>query len=229
MTETKALFVGTALVLALGACTDPVGDAPRATVAEAAPAPADEPADKPADKPTGQPADGEADDDARAAGFTFNQEGSRIDFVGAKVTKKHDGGFKGFSGTIEAPDGELRDAKVNVEIDMSTVFTDTEKLTGHLKSEDFFDVAKFPKATFTSTSITPSSDGTSTVTGELTMHGVTKQISFPATLALTEEGATAKAEFGINRKDFGIVYPGAPDDLIRDEVLLKLDVAAKKQ
>ncbi len=107
-------------------------------------------------------------------------------------------------------------------------YTDNPKLTGHLQSADFFDVAKFPTARFTSTSIAQGKDGTTTVTGDLTMHGVTQRISFPAQVTQSGDLATATAAFGINRKDFGLVYPGMPDDLIKDEVLLKLDVQARR-
>lgn len=207
--------VAAASALALAGCSDPVGDKPRATVSEAK-APAAAPA-------------GESDTPKDLVRYAFTQDGSAIGFVGAKVTGKHDGGFKAFSGTVEATAGKLEGAKVDVEIDMASIFTDTERLTGHLKSADFFEVEKFPKSRFTSTSITRNDDGTSTVTGNLTLHGVTKQISFPARISVEGDTATAKAEFGINRKDFGIVYPGKPDDLIKDEVLLKLDVSAKRR
>lgn len=211
-----ALFAGS---LSLAACADPVGDAPRAEVKEAA--------------STAAPAAAAAPE-AAAAGpaagtvrYAFsNEDGSKVSFVGAKVTQKHDGGFHKIKGTIDAAGGKLETAKVDVVIDMKSVYTDNPKLTGHLQSPDFFNVATFPTARFVSTSIVPAADGMSTVTGDLTLHGVTKQLSFPARVTLTSEAASAEASFGINRKDFGIVYPGAPDDLIHDEVLLKLDVKA---
>lgn len=206
-----ALTAGCALPLFAAACADPVGDKPRAEVKEAAPAPA----------PTAAP-------DADKGGYAFSEAGSKLGFVGAKVTGTHDGAFNKFKGTITAPDGKVESAKVDVTIDMSSVTTDNERLTGHLKSPDFFDVAQFPTARFTSTRIEPKEDGTARVTGNLTLHGMTKQISFPATVMVSGDSATAKAEFGINRKDFGIVYAGKPDDLIRDEVLLKLDIQGKK-
>lgn len=209
-----ALAVPFALALTAG-CADPVGDKPRATVSEA--------------KPPEAASTSEAAAPAGATRYGFSQDGSTLAFVGAKVTATHDGGFKTFSGTIDVPGGDIEAAKIDVEIDMASVFTDADRLTGHLKSPDFFDVAKFPKSRFVSTSIKKNSDGTATVTGNLTLHGVTKQISFPATISVAGDTATAKAEFGINRKDFGIVYPGKPDDLIKDDVLLKLEVNAKKR
>lgn len=193
------------------ACADPVGDAPRAQVQQgtAPQAVARDPA-------------------APTARYVFSQDGSEVGFVGAKVTGKHIGSFKSFTGTIEAPSARVEDARVEVDIDMASVVTDNAKLTGHLQSPDFFDVARFPKARFVSTSIAKNADGTATVTGDLTLHGVSKRISFPARIGVAGETATAKAEFGINRKDFGVVYPGMPDDLIKDEVLLKLDVTARR-
>jgi len=63
------------------------------------------------------------------------------------------------------------------------------------------------------------------ISGDLTLHGVTRQISFPATASATETEVSATAEFSINRQDFGIAYPGMPDDLIRDLVVIKLSLA----
>jgi polyisoprenoid-binding protein YceI len=97
-----------------------------------------------------------------------------------------------------------------------------------LKSPDFFDVARVPTATFRSTEIRAEGEG-HTITGDLTLHGVTKRISFPATLAVTDAQISANAEFSINRQDFGIAYPGMPDDLIRDLVVVKLSLTLPRQ
>jgi polyisoprenoid-binding protein YceI len=67
------------------------------------------------------------------------------------------------------------------------------------------------------------------VTGNLTLHGVTKAITFPATIRVTPTGFEVDAEFTINRKDFGIVYAGQQDDLIRDDVVIKLNIRASKK
>jgi polyisoprenoid-binding protein YceI len=99
-----------------------------------------------------------------------------------------------------------------------------------LKTPDFFDVQKFPTARFVSTAVKPGGQNgaTHTITGNLELHGVTKSISFPAMIHMTGDLVHATAEFVINRKDFGIVYPGMPDDLIKDEVAIKLTIIAKK-
>ena len=64
------------------------------------------------------------------------------------------------------------------------------------------------------------------MTGNLDLHGVTKSISFPADIQISDNEVAVKAEFAINRKDFNINYPGRPNDLIRDNVVIKLDLKA---
>jgi polyisoprenoid-binding protein YceI len=162
--------------------------------------------------------------------YRFSAPDSKLSFVGAKITRKHDGAFGGFTGNVQVRDGDATKSNVIVDIDMSTVSVDVPKLTDHLKTPDFFDVAKYPTARFTSTSIRAggANGATHTVSGNLEMHGVTKALSFPATIKVTPDEVDADAEFAINRKDFGIVYPGMPDDIIKDEVLIKLQVRAKK-
>ena len=88
----------------------------------------------------------------------------------------------------------------------------------------------FPKARFTSTSIKAGGEGgkSHTITGNLEIKNVTKSITFPANVSVGGETVSVDAEFSINRKDFGIVYPGMPDDLIRDDVLIKLTIRAKR-
>ena len=165
-----------------------------------------------------------------ATKYVFSNAESKLDWTGAKVSAKHDGSFKTFSGTITAPDSNPTKGSVTVDVDTKSLSVEPEKLNGHLKSADFFDVEKFPKATFQSTQINAGGDkgATHTVSGNFTLHGVTKTISFPATIKLSPEKADVDAEFVINRKDFGLVYPGKADDLIKDDVLIKLAIRAKK-
>lgn len=201
-----ALAVGM-IGLALGACAaDPAANAPAAEVSSPAPAAT------PAPETT-----------APTTTYAFAPESS-VGFVGSKVTGSHEGGFESFTGEVEIAGDNPSTATVRVEIDTTSLWSDDERLTGHLKSEDFFDVATYPTASFTSTSITANDDGTHTITGNLDLHGVNKQISFPATVNMTDSGFTANAEFSIKRFDFDIVYKGKADDLIRDDVLIKLDL-----
>lgn len=157
--------------------------------------------------------------------FVINSENSKVSFVGSKVTGKHDGGFKTINGEIGLVDNDVEKSKVHIDMDTDTVFADDEKLTGHLKSPDFFDAAKFPKSTFDSSEIKKSADGY-TVSGDLTLHGVTQRISFPAKITVAPDSVKTTAEFSIDRMSFDMKYPGKADNLIRKEVLIKFDVNA---
>ena len=157
---------------------------------------------------------------ASAKDYVIRNAESKVEFVGSKVTGKHDGGFKKFAGIIKIADGKIV-GNPEVKISMPSIWADNERLTGHLKSGDFFDVEKFPVSTFTVTSIENTN-----VTGNLEMHGVTKSISFPADIHISTDAVTLNSEFAINRKDFNINYPGKPNDLIRDNVVLKLAIKA---
>jgi polyisoprenoid-binding protein YceI len=155
---------------------------------------------------------------------------SRIGFVGSKVTGKHEGSFGKFAGTIDVRGGKLEVSTLTIEVDAASLKTDDEELDEHLKSKDFFDVGKFPKVSFTSTAIalgSTTAGSTHTLSGNLALHGVTRSISVPATIKLEGGLVTATSEFTIKRRDFGIVYPGKPDDLIKDEVLVKVDIKAQ--
>ena len=150
--------------------------------------------------------------------------GSTIGFAASKVTRTHQGGFKNFAGKMKVADGKIV-GLVEIKIAMPSIWTDDDRLTGHLKSPDFFDTKTFPTATFTATAIVPSGAQTN-VTGNLDLHGVTKSITFPAMIWVTDNAVSVKADFAINRRDFNINYPGMPNDLIRDNVVIKLDIKA---
>ena len=202
------LFAAVLCLPGMLACANPADRVPSAEVSEATEAPAG------------------ADETAVKGGQIFEVgEGSTVSFIGSKITGSHNGGFRGLDGEITLVDADPTKSSVRLVIDTTTLWADNEKLTGHLKSPDFFDVETFPRATFTTTSIVPA-EGGYTVTGNLDLHGMTKSISFPAQIEVGAEQVTVKAEFSIMRFDFGIVYPGKTDDLIRDEVVVKFDVVA---
>jgi polyisoprenoid-binding protein YceI len=156
------------------------------------------------------------------ASLAISPSNSEVEFVGAKVTASHPGGFTDFAGTVDLGDS-IENSEFAVTIQTASLYADKEKLTKHLKSPDFFDVARFPTVTFRSAEITRSGDGYA-VAGDLTLHGVTKRISFPANIQVSDTEVDASAEFSINRHDFGISYPGMRDDLIRDLVVIKLSL-----
>src|SRR5688572_19544779 len=92
-----------------------------------------------------------------------------IEFIGSKVTGSHKGGFKNFAGEFRVAGNELVGAGNKVVIDMNSTWSDNDRLTGHLKTPDFFNAAQFPTATFVSTSIEKKATN-SIVSGNLTLH-----------------------------------------------------------
>jgi polyisoprenoid-binding protein YceI len=154
---------------------------------------------------------------------------SKLTALGAKITATHPIVFREWEGWAKVADGKLQGVEYTVK--MASLEADHPKLTQHLKNEDFFDVPKHPKSTFRSTAVAEGSSEegmTHTVTGELTIRGTTKQVSFPANVTVSEGEVSAKTEFAIDRKDFGIVYPGKPDDLVQDKVVLTIELVASK-
>jgi polyisoprenoid-binding protein YceI len=161
--------------------------------------------------------------------YSITPDNSKIEFVGSKVTGSENGSFGKFSGDIEFS-GQPEKSRVSITIDMDSVTTDSPGLAKHLKTADFFEVAQYPQATFTSTEIRPGGEknATHTVVGNLQLHGIMKSITFPATIAISPGAVTVDSTFAINRKDFGINYAGAADNLIRDDVVLTLHVRGVK-
>ncbi len=198
------------LFAVLLACTPDPGAGKVAAKVEAPPAPAAAPAPAPA--VAGQP-------------FKIDVARSRVEAVGAKLTGSHTLTFGTWTGSAAMTADKL--SGLEVEVDLMSLNTDSAKLVKHLQSADFFDAATFPKATFKAAEITgPGADGAFTVAGDLTMRGTSKRITFPATISVNAGELKADASFAINRKDFGIVYPGKPDDLIADNVALTVSLVA---
>jgi polyisoprenoid-binding protein YceI len=149
---------------------------------------------------------------------------STIGFVGSKVTGSHTGGFKSFSGVIPVANGKIV-GNPEIKIGMDSTWSDNDRLTGHLKNADFFDVPNHPVSTFVVTKVEPAG-AQHQVTGNLTLRGVTKSVSFPAAIQVNDSALTVKAEFAINRRDFNINYAGRANDLIRDNVVIQLNLQA---
>ncbi len=153
------------------------------------------------------------------------KETSSIGFIGAKVTRDHVGSFKVFDGSIEYVGQQPN--RIMFEIEPGSAVTDSEKLDGHLRSADFFDIENHPKATFTSQNVREEigADGsTHRVDGVLSLRGVEKAISFPVKVERLPDSVRATSEFTINRQDWNVSYAGAADDLIKDDVLIRLDL-----
>jgi polyisoprenoid-binding protein YceI len=157
----------------------------------------------------------------QAEELKLTSENTTIKFVGSKKDGKHEGSFKKIAGSITSS-GQPETTQVQVTIDVDSMETDTAKLTAHLKSPDFFDVKRFPEAKFVSKSIKADGDK-HLVTGELTMHGVTHPISFPAKVTESNGAKTISCAFDLNRNDWGISYgKGKVNDLVKMSIELKV-------
>lgn len=144
------------------------------------------------------------------------------------------GEFKNVAGTIALDQANLNASKVDVTIETASINTNNDRRDNHLRSGDFFDAEKNPQITFKSTAITVK-DGKGTMTGDLTMHGITK----PVTLAVevggigkmgpgTIAGFTASGK--LDRKDYGILWNKTLDQggtMLGDDVTLEITVEAK--
>ena len=148
------------------------------------------------------------------------------------------GGFSSVQGTVAYDPQNPNDSSIDAIIDVSTLSTLDAQRDGHLKSPDFLDAEKYPTITFKSTKIAPATEGESKVTGDLTIHGVTKEV------VLSVEGPTAEGKdpFGntrvgasantkIKRSDFGLSYNAALETggiLIGDDLKIELEISAIK-
>ena len=155
--------------------------------------------------------------------YTLTGDNTKLTFVGTKSNGKHEGGFKTLTGTATVSGSDLTTLKIDVEIVTDSLYSDDTKLTGHLKSPDFFAVKDNPKATFKSTKV-EKTDAGYTITGDLTLLGKTKPVTFTAT-AKADGGLHLTSDFTIDRNDWGMSYGKGKID---DKVALKLAVDAKK-
>ncbi len=144
------------------------------------------------------------------------------------------GTFDKVTGTVEIDDKDPSKSRVDVEIDVASVNTRNAKRDEHLRSADFFDTAKFAKMTFKSTKVEVAKDGSLKITGDLSLHGVTKPVTLSASPLSAEfkdpwggthRGTTATAK--INRKDFGLTWNAALEKggvVVGEDVLIELQV-----
>lgn len=186
--------------------------------------------------------------------YTVDAASSSLKWIGTKVTGYHTGTFGIQEGKLFVSDNNISGGEVTISTkDLQVVGPKdfdskmNQKLQGHLLSPDFFEVEKYPTAKFvitgvkpfTGTAVTETEDPrqeeineykitnpTHLVSGNLTIKDVTKNIEFPALVSVSENGVEAKAKFNINRKNWGLTYPGKPDDLIRDDVHIGLNIKA---
>lgn len=172
--------------------------------------------------------------------FEIDTKASKVYWTGKKVTGEHTGYLSIGNGEVMVENGKVAGANVNMDLNtiVCTDLTDEEwnqKLVGHLKSDDFFSVEKYPYAKFEITSLKPQSNGEHTVKGNLTMKGQSHEISFPAKVSNSNGTITANGTATLDRTKWNIQYgsgkffKGLGDKMIYDEFEITFDIKASSE
>lgn len=172
---------------------------------------------------------------AFASTWTIDPDHSNIGFkVRHLMVSNVKGSFEKHTGVVEIDDKDITKSKVEVSIDTNSINTNVQKRDEHLRSADFFDVAKYPTMTFVSKKVAKAGKDKLKVTGDLTLHGVTKQVVLDVEGPTKEskdpwgnirKGATATTK--INRKDFGLVWNAALETggvAVGEEITITLEI-----
>jgi len=176
--------------------------------------------------------------------FKVNSEASNVEWVGKKVSGEHKGNIKISNGELNLNNGVLSGGNFSIDMNSMTC-TDlqgewSEKLIGHLKSEEFFSVKNHGTSNFSITKVSPiasakkEGEANFNISGKLTIKGITQEISFPAYVLVKNDGVVAIGEATIDRTKFDIKYgsanffEGLGDKAISNDFVIKFKVAAKK-
>lgn len=167
--------------------------------------------------------------------FKIDKAHSEVIFQVRHLVTKVRGRFSDFDGTILIDEANPSNSSVEFTIQAASIDTNVADRDNHLRSADFFDVEKFPQITFKSKTVTKTGGDTYDVVGDLTMHGVTKEITLPVThLGFAKdpwgnEKVGFETEITLNRKDFGLNWNAALETggfLVGDEVKVSLSIQA---
>lgn len=172
-----------------------------------------------------------------AATLKVDAKESSFKWTGKKVTGEHWGYVKFNDGTVTVDGKKLTGGTFTM--DMTSISVQDiqgeyqQKLEGHLKSDDFFSTEKFTTSTLKIKSITAiagakAGSNNNNVVADLTIKGITKEISFPAQIIVAKDKVIANAEFDVDRTLFDVKYKGMADDLIKDIFKVNVRVVAKK-
>lgn len=172
---------------------------------------------------------------ASATTWNIDPDHSNVGFkVRHLMVSNVKGLFEKYVGTVEINDKDITKSKVDVTIDTNSINTNVQKRDEHLRSADFFDVTKYPAMMFVSKKVAKAGKDRLKVTGDLTLHGVTRQVVLDVEgpskeskdpLGNIRRGATASTK--INRKDFGLVWNKALETggvVVSDEVTITLEI-----
>ena len=174
---------------------------------------------------------------AETEAFVFDKSHSQVGFSIRHWVTKVEGRFKDFDGKIWLDRAKPSDSKVELTVQAASIDTANERRDNHLRSADFFEVEKYPTITFKSTRVEPKGKDLYDVTGDLTMHGVTKTLTVAVKhTGFLNLGKQEKAGFEltipINRKDFGILWNRTADQggvMLGDDVEITVLVEANKE
>lgn len=170
--------------------------------------------------------------------YAIDNNHSSVTFKVRHLVGKSAGRFDEFSGTIVVDREDLTKSTVEFTIDATSIDTDNEDRDGHLKTEDFLHVEKFPTIMFKSSKIEKAGEGKFSVTGDFTLHGVTKSITLPVDVlgfgpSPWGKGAAGfETSFIINRKDYGIIWNKTLDAgglMLGDDVEINITIEAGLQ
>ncbi|MDD2899181.1 MAG: YceI family protein [Desulfuromonadaceae bacterium] len=167
--------------------------------------------------------------------WTIDPDHSNVGFkVRHLMVSNVKGNFEKYAGTVDINDKDITKSKVDVSIDTNSISTNVKKRDDHLRSADFFDVAKYPTMTFISKKVAVAGKDKLKVTGDLTLHGVTRTVVLDVEGPSREskdpwgnlrKGATATTK--INRKDFGLVWNAALETggvAVGEEINITLEI-----
>jgi polyisoprenoid-binding protein YceI len=148
------------------------------------------------------------DGSAQADDLRLVADQSSIEFVGSKPDGKHKGGFRKFDVAALANFDDPRRSTLNIQIDATSIWSDNDKLTNHLKNPDFFDVRKYPAITFESREIIPIEGDTpgATIKGDMQMLGKSVELEIPIKATVTDQAVEVTTEFTIDRTKWGMDY-----------------------
>jgi len=167
--------------------------------------------------------------------YSIDKAHSEVTFRVRHLLTRVRGRFSDFDGTIEYDEENPERSRVNVAVQAASIDTNEKDRDAHLRSADFFDVDKHPVLTFSSTGIQRNADNLFVVTGDLTIHGVTRSVSFDVSFLgkakdpWGNERIAFEVEATVNRKDFGLSWNAALETggfLVGDDVTISLSVQA---
>jgi polyisoprenoid-binding protein YceI len=170
--------------------------------------------------------------------YTIDKNHSDASFQIRHFASKVRGRFSDFEGTIQADPAKPEASSVVFTIKTASIDTNQPDRDKHLRSADFFDAEKFPEISFKSSKFTPAGKDKYNVTGTLTMHGVSKEVTLPVTFLGSmkdprgNEVASFELETKLNRKDFGINWNKTLDNggvMLSDDVDVTISLETKKQ